>query len=79
MLHFCRSGLKKKGVLVVKDNVTSSNALEFDTTDSSVTRPYKDLVSIFEKAGLICIKKKLQRHMPSGLYRVYMFALKPKN
>ncbi|XP_047357811.1 N-terminal Xaa-Pro-Lys N-methyltransferase 1 isoform X1 [Vespa velutina] len=78
-LKNCVSGLKKKGVLVVKDNVTSSNALEFDTTDSSVTRPYKDLVGIFEKAGLICIKKKLQRYMPSGLYPVYMFALKPKN
>ncbi|XP_015191261.1 PREDICTED: N-terminal Xaa-Pro-Lys N-methyltransferase 1 [Polistes dominula] len=78
-LKNCVSGLKKEGVLVVKDNVTKSDVLEFDTTDSSITRPYKDLVGIFNKAGLICIKRKLQNHMPPGLYPVYMFALKPKN
>ncbi|XP_014598166.1 PREDICTED: N-terminal Xaa-Pro-Lys N-methyltransferase 1 [Polistes canadensis] len=78
-LKNCVSGLKKEGVLVVKENVTRSDVLEFDKTDSSITRPYKDLVGIFDKAGLICIQRKLQKHMPLGLYPVYMFALKPKN
>lgn len=75
----CVSGLKKNGVLVVKENVTRSDTLTIDTTDSSVTRPYKDLVGTFEKAGLVCLITKLQRNMPRSLYPVHMFALKPKN
>lgn len=74
----CVSGLKKNGVLVVKENVTRSSNLEIDTTDSSITRPYKDLVGIFEKAGLVCLTEKLQQNMPLVLYPVHMFALRPK-
>lgn len=75
----CSLGLKNTGVLVVKENITSSNNLEIDTEDSSVTRPMKCLQFLFDKADLICVKEQQQTKFPRGLYPVYMFALRPKN
>lgn len=79
MIYIYRLGLKENGILVVKENVTSSNNLEIDKEDSSVTRPLKDLQSLFEKADLICIKEQQQTKFPRTLYPVYMFALRPTN
>lgn len=73
----CASGLRKNGLLVVKENVTSLDNVEMDTTDSSVTRPLSRLKHLFEKAGLICIREEKQKNFPRGLYPVYMFALRP--
>lgn len=64
---------------MVKENVTSSNNLEIDTKDSSVTRSLKGLKSLFEKADLICIKEQQQTKFPRSLYPVYMFALRSAN
>jgi len=71
--------LKDNGVLVVKENITTSNNMEIDKEDSSVTRPMKTLRSLFEKADLICIKEQQQMKFPRGLYPVHMFALRPIN
>ncbi|XP_011506450.1 PREDICTED: N-terminal Xaa-Pro-Lys N-methyltransferase 1-B [Ceratosolen solmsi marchali] len=73
----CKQALKSTGLLVVKENVTSSNVVEVDKEDSSITRPHSDLLTIFEKSGFKCIKEERQYHMPDGLYPVYMFAIKP--
>ncbi|XP_011633660.1 N-terminal Xaa-Pro-Lys N-methyltransferase 1 [Pogonomyrmex barbatus] len=75
----CALGLKNNGVLVVKENITSSNNLEVDKKDSSVTRPMESLQFLFDKADLVCIKQQQQTKFPRGLYPVYMFALRPKN
>ncbi|XP_077281905.1 N-terminal methyltransferase isoform X1 [Temnothorax americanus] len=75
----CSLGLKDNGVLVVKENVTTSNKIETDKEDSSVTRPLNTLRSLFEKADLICIKEQQQTKFPRGLYPVYMFALRSRN
>lgn len=75
----CSLGLKNNGVLVVKENITSSNNIEIDSEDSSVTRPMKCLKFLFEKADLICVKEQQQTNFPRGLYPVYMFALRPRN
>lgn len=75
----CSLGLKNNGVLVVKENVTSSNNLEIDTEDSSVTRPMKCLQFLFDKADLICVKEQQQTKFPRGLFPVHMFALRPRN
>ncbi|KAK0179876.1 hypothetical protein PV327_005587 [Microctonus hyperodae] len=75
----CTNALKDSGILIVKENVTSSNNVEKDTQDSSVTRPYDDLKAAFKSANLICIKERKQTHLPRGLYPVYMFALKPSS
>lgn len=71
-------GLKNNGMIIVKENVTSSVEPEVDKQDSSCTRPCNDLEKIFHSVGLICVKKKLQNRMPQGLYPIYMFALKPR-
>ncbi|XP_031837976.1 N-terminal methyltransferase [Nomia melanderi] len=75
----CSIGLRPNGVIIVKENVTSSKHLEVDEKDSSVTRPLSQLYHIFQKANLICVKEEQQHKFPRGLYPVYMFALKPVN
>lgn len=69
--------MNKNGVIVVKENVSSMDTKDIDTEDSSVTRPYMELTSIFKEAGLVCIKEVKQNGMPRGLYPIYMFALRP--
>ncbi|XP_011299598.1 N-terminal Xaa-Pro-Lys N-methyltransferase 1 [Fopius arisanus] len=73
----CMNGLKENGVLVVKENVTRSDYVEFDTEDSSITRPYDNFKSLFKKAHLECIREQKQLRMPGILYPVFMFALRP--
>lgn len=71
-------GLKPNGVIVVKENVTSSGTVELDEQDSSVTRPESLLLSIIEKADLKVVKNVKQPNLPKGLYEVRMLCLKPK-
>jgi len=73
----CKSALNPtNGVIVVKDNTTSSDECDADTTDSSVTRPHWLMLDIFKRAGLEVVCERKQYKMPKGLYPVYMFALK---
>ncbi|KAF3430086.1 hypothetical protein E2986_07209 [Frieseomelitta varia] len=75
-LKKCSTGLKSNGVIVIKENVTSSENLEIDTQDSSVTRPLSEFYRIFQESNLSCIKEQQQHKFPRGLYPVYMFALR---
>ena len=78
---FCapfRDGLKPNGLIVVKENLTSSGEIEKDDEDSSVTRPEDHLKKLFEQAGMEIIHELTQLKMPQGLYPVKMFALKRK-
>ncbi|XP_060519045.1 N-terminal Xaa-Pro-Lys N-methyltransferase 1-B [Cylas formicarius] len=78
-LKKCRNGLKRNGVIVVKENITSSDQVDVDEKDSSVTRPLSLLKLLFIKANLECSRLQKQIHFPKGLYNVYMFVLKPKS
>ena len=69
-------GLKPNGIMVVKENLTSSGEIEMDEEDSSVTRPEDLLKSIFERAGMTIIRALQQQKMPQGLYLVKMYALR---
>ncbi|KAI0971055.1 AdoMet dependent proline di-methyltransferase-domain-containing protein [Xylaria arbuscula] len=69
---------KVSGVIVVKENTTTGEEDLFDEVDSSVTRTEATFKHIFEKAGLRIIKNELQHGLPSELYPVRMFALRPK-
>lgn len=71
-------GLKPNGVIVVKENVTSSGTVELDEQDSSVTRPEQLLLEIIERAELRILKNTKQTNFPKGLYEVKMMCLKPK-
>ncbi|KAF2964850.1 hypothetical protein GQX73_g8716 [Xylaria multiplex] len=83
-LQRCKSVLsvgedgKVIGIIVVKENMSTSDGDLFDETDSSVTRKEETFKNIFEKAGLRIIKTELQHGLPSELYPVRMFALRPK-
>nr|CAD7577269.1 unnamed protein product [Timema californicum] len=70
------NSLKPSGVIVVKENLSSED-VEIDPVDSSVTRPHALLRHLFQQAGLNCFKEAKQSSLPSGLYEVRMFALRP--
>lgn len=61
----------------MKENLTSSDKVEVDKEDSSVTRPITLLQILLKQAGLHCIKEQKQNNFPRGLYAVKMFALVP--
>lgn len=68
--------MKPNGVIVVKENITSSGEIETDVQDSSVTRPMKAYHDLFTKAGLDCYRQVKQLHFPKEIYSVYMFVLR---
>lgn len=74
----CVKGLKPNGILVVKENLTSSGQVEKDEDDSSVTRPDELFKEIFSKANLDLLLDLKQVKFPKELYTVKMYALKPK-
>lgn len=76
-LFISRSALRNDGIIVVKENVTSSGNIERDDTDASMTRPLRNYHQIFKKAKLKRIKQCRQTNFPEGIYPVYMFALLP--
>ncbi|KAI8966826.1 AdoMet dependent proline di-methyltransferase-domain-containing protein [Daldinia sp. FL1419] len=69
---------KTKGVIVVKENLSTSPEDLFDAEDSSVTRQDETFRRIFEDAGLRIIRTEIQHGFPHELYPVRMYALKPK-
>lgn len=73
-----RDGLRPNGVIIIKENITSTNDTELDRQDSSVTRPMSLFRQIFDKANLECYRQVKQRNFPKGLYSVYMFVLKAR-
>ncbi|KAJ3383600.1 hypothetical protein HDU92_004055 [Lobulomyces angularis] len=72
----CKGGLKKNGLIGVKENLTK-NGIALDEEDSSVTRSDEIFKEIFAKAGLKIIKEKLQTNFPTNLYKVKMYLLEP--
>ncbi|XP_046558286.1 N-terminal Xaa-Pro-Lys N-methyltransferase 1-B-like [Haliotis rubra] len=72
----CKQGLSENGIMVVKENVTSTRNSDFDELDSSFTRPLDVLVQLIQNSGLVILKQQKQKGFPKGLYDVYMFALK---
>ena len=73
-----RIGLKERGMIVVKENVTSTGEVEKDEDDSSVTRPDEMLKEIFDKAGLELVRDLKQQKFPKDIYPVKMYALRPR-
>jgi len=75
----CGSALKTNGVVVVKENVTSSGQVEKDEEDSSVTRPPALLQTLFKRAKYTIIKELKQNKFPKDIYEVHMFAIRPES
>ncbi|OAA63423.1 DUF858 domain containing protein [Niveomyces insectorum RCEF 264] len=68
------------GLLVVKENLTTTGMDDFDSVDSSVTRSESSFLDLFAKAGFRLVRSELQRGFPpeADLLPVKMYALKPK-
>ncbi|XP_047990985.1 N-terminal Xaa-Pro-Lys N-methyltransferase 1 [Leguminivora glycinivorella] len=75
----CKKALNTNGVIVVKENITASEEIEYDDEDSSVARPYKLMQLIFKEANLELIKESVQDGFPDDIYKVYLFALVPND
>lgn len=73
----CSHSLCKNGVIIVKENITSSEQVVIDDIDSSVTRPLTMYKSLFAQSGLRIVKMVRQNNFPTGIFPVYMFAMKP--
>ena len=73
------SGLKKDGFLIMKENISSGDAIENDNVDSSATRPLKLMKSLIAKGNLKIVKIIKQNNFPKGLFPVYMIAMRPIN
>lgn len=73
----CIKGLRPNGLIGVKENNASKEAL-FDDEDSSVTRRNEELKKLFAEAGLRVIKEDVQKGLPAGLFAVRMYLLKPQ-
>ena len=78
IFHVFSLGLRNNGIIVVKENITSSGEVEMDDIDSSVTRPDGRFHYIFKTANLEIIREVPQRKFPQELYNVKMYALKPQ-
>jgi len=75
----CTTGLKPNGIIVVKENITSSGEVEMDDIDSSVTRPDGRFHYIFDASNLEVIRELQQKKFPQELYNVKMYAMRPKD
>jgi len=78
LLERSKVALTTNGLIIVKENVTSSGDVEVDEEDSSVTRPPHLLKSLFKQANLSIVKEFKQNKFPKDLYEVQIFALKSK-
>ncbi|KAI0006371.1 alpha-N-methyltransferase NTM1 [Xylariaceae sp. FL0662B] len=76
-LEECKTALEPKdGLIVVKENVTTSGVDLFDNVDSAVTRENCKFLRLFQQAGLQLVMTGTQRDFPKHFFPVKMYALK---
>ncbi|KAA8910081.1 alpha-N-methyltransferase NTM1 [Sphaerosporella brunnea] len=74
----CAEGIQEGGVIVVKENISNCPDDVYDELDSSVTRTDHKFRALFKDAGLKVIKTEVQRGLPSSLFQVRSYALRPQ-
>jgi len=79
LIHRCCRALRTNGLIIIKENCTSSNKPENDSEDSSITRGFPNFMEVFTKADVKVVKYVKQKNFPKDLYPVWMFALQPKS
>lgn len=77
LLHRCSAGLKRGGLIVMKENNCKEGFI-VDKDDSSLTRSHEYFLALFARAKMSVLKVKLQRNFPSELFAVRMYALRPE-
>lgn len=73
----CSQALSKNGIVIVKENISSSENVVIDEVDSSVTRPLGMFKQLLIQSGFRIVKMVRQSNFPSAIFPVYMLALKP--
>lgn len=76
-LKKCKENLQEGGIIIVKENNSTSDEDIFDDVDSSVTRTHEKFKSLFAQAGLRLLLSSLQRGLPKDLFPVRLYALAP--
>lgn len=74
-LKRCAVGLRKGGVIVIKDNTCTDEAFVADAGDSSVTRSLPYILAIVHLAGLRVVLEEYQDDFPKNIFPVPMLAL----
>ncbi|AOA60555.1 Alpha N-terminal protein methyltransferase 1 [Komagataella phaffii CBS 7435] len=77
-LNKCKTAIQKDGLLVIKENNTTTDEDMFDDTDSSKTRSDTNFRRLFAEAGWKLISVDRQKGVPRELYPIRMYALKPE-
>lgn len=76
-LNRCSAALKPGGMVFIKENVCDEGFI-VDREDASVTRSHKYYIELIEKAGMGLVHTALQKNFPKELFKVRMYAAKPK-
>jgi protein N-terminal methyltransferase len=71
-----KGALNTRGVIFLKDNVAAGTGHVVHDEDGSQTRSDEHYADIFARAGLKCVKKRLQRQWPADLFKAKMYALR---
>ena len=77
-LKRCAGGLRKGGVIVIKDNTCEQEAFIVDRDDASATRSFPYVLAIAELAGLRVVYQRFQEDFPSSIFPVPIIALESK-
>jgi protein N-terminal methyltransferase len=77
-LRRCKQALREGGMIIIKDNVSSSENFLYDETDKSVCRSHAHFIELFKKAELELVEDQLVRGFPKELklLPIYFFALR---
>lgn len=74
----CAVGLRKGGVVVIKDNTCEADAFIVDKDDASATRSLPYILALVELAGMRVVYQQYQEGFPDTIFPVPMLALEPK-
>ncbi|KAL7544019.1 hypothetical protein ACHAXR_013471 [Thalassiosira sp. AJA248-18] len=76
-LKRCAVGLRKGGVIIIKDNTCEQEAFIVDRDDASSTRSLPYILAIAELAGLRVVHQRFQDNFPTNIFPVPLIALEP--
>jgi len=77
LLERCKKALLPGGVLVIKENCARDENVQFDSVDSSVTRPFALFTDLFTRADFQVVKFIKQPNFPANLFPVWTWAISP--
>jgi protein N-terminal methyltransferase len=77
-LKRCAAGLRRGGVVVIKDNTCEQEAFIVDRDDASSTRSFPYILAVAELAGFRVVYQRFQENFPANIFPVPILALEPR-